>query len=199
MAKRFTDSTIWKTQRWFKKLSPIYKLAWKYITDTCDHAGVLKIDYCEFIDDLGIEEIDITDFIKCCNTDYDKATGKVHQKDRILLIRDNVFWITGFIRFQYEGKEQILNPKTPVIYSALTVLVGYGQFDEGLSKGYYTLSQPYIKGMLTTKDKDKDKVIIDNTLTVKQTENGKIKPIVNFKAQGEELFAKRFAKGENKT
>lgn len=156
MAKRYTDTTIWKKQRWFRKLSPIHKLAWKYITDTCDHAGILKIDFSEFSDDLGIDEFDINEFINECNTDFDKKDGKKIQRERIKLIQENIVWITGFIKFQYENKDLEVNPAIPAIYSALTILNGYGTLNEGLSKGYLTLSQPYIKGMLRTKDKDKD-------------------------------------------
>lgn len=157
MAKRYTDTTIWKNQRWFKKLSPIHKLSWKYITDTCDHAGILKIDFSEFIDDLGLEEFDIFDFIKQCNTDFDKSNGKKIIRERVKLLKNNVVWLTGFIKFQYENKEMLINPSIPAVYSALTILNGYGILDEGLAKGYFTLSKEYNKGMLRTKDKDKDK------------------------------------------
>ena len=156
MAKRYTDTTIWKKQRWFIKLSPMHKLAWKYITDTCDHAGILKIDFSEFIDDLGVEEFDISSFIKCCNVDFDKKDGKKVIRERIKLIKDGVFWITGFIKFQYESRDFNVNPSVPAIYSALTLLNSYGTLNEGLTKGYFTLSKPYVKGMLRTKDKDKD-------------------------------------------
>lgn len=172
MAKRYTDTTIWTKQRWFKKLDPIHKLAWKYITDTCDHAGILKIDFSEFIDDLGIEEFDIMKFLDSCNIEFDKDNGKKIFRERIKLVRKNVFWITGFIKFQYENKEFLINPSIPAVYSALTILNGYGILEEGLNKGYITLSKPYSKGMLTTKDKDKDKdkdKEINNESTIEKT------------------------------
>ena len=124
MAKRYTDTTIWKKQRWFKKLSPIYKLAWKYITDTCDHAGILKIDFSEFVDDLGLDEFDILDFIKQCNTDFDKSNGKKIERERIKLLKNNTVWITGFLKFQYESKDDVkIKTLAPVVFSA--VPVGY--------------------------------------------------------------------------
>lgn len=159
MAKRYTDTAIWKNQRWFNKLSPIHKLSWLYITDTCDHSGILKIDFSEFIDDLGLDEFDILDFIKQCNTDFDKFTGKKIIRERVKLLKGNIVWITGFIKFQYENKDLLINPSVPAVYSALTILNSYGIFEEGLSKGYFTLSKEYSKGMLRTKDKDKDKDI----------------------------------------
>lgn len=175
MAKRYTDTTIWKNQRWFKKLSPIHKLAWKYITDTCDHAGILKIDFSEFVDDLGLEEFDILDFIKHCNTDFDKANGKKIERERIKLLKNNIVWITGFLKFQYESKDDVkIKTLAPVVFSALTILDNYGIFKEGLDKGYYILSEPFDKGYKRkpkgseqsdkghdgTKDKVKDKDII---------------------------------------
>lgn len=194
MAKRFTDTTIWKNQRWFKRLSPIYKLAWKYITDTCDHAGIFKLDFSEFVEDLGVEEFDFIDFIEKCNTEFDKTNGKKLKRERIKCVNDSVYWITGFIRFQYEGKDLMVNPLVPAIYSALTVINGYGSLDEGLVKGYFTLTQPYVKGMLRTKDKDKDIISIQ---TVKNSENGNKKNYpVNFRAQGEQLYLDRISKGE---
>lgn len=159
MAKRYTDTTIWKKQRWFKKLSPTYKLAWKYITDTCDHAGILKVDFSEFVDDLGLEEFNIMDFIKHCNTDFDKSNGKKIERERVKLMKNNIVWLTGFIKFQYENKDLLINPAVPAVYSALTILNGYGMLEEGLNKGYFTLSQEYKKDMLRTKDKDKDKEV----------------------------------------
>lgn len=147
MAKRYTDTTIWKNQRWFKKLSPIHKLAWKYITDTCDHAGILKIDFSEFVDDLGVDEFNIMEFIKLCNSDFDKETGKKIERERIKLLKNNTVWITGFMKFQYESKGDIkINTLVPAVYSALTELDNLSVLEEGLSKGYLTLSEPFAKG-----------------------------------------------------
>ena len=43
MAKRFTDNAKW-CDPWYRKLSPLNKLAWLYITDNCDAAGVIDLD-----------------------------------------------------------------------------------------------------------------------------------------------------------
>lgn len=75
MAKRFGDTDIWKKQRWFRKLSPEYKLAFCYIKDQCDHAGIWNIDCTDLIEDLGITEFSVTDFISKCNIEFDKNTG----------------------------------------------------------------------------------------------------------------------------
>ena len=44
MAKRFTDTDIWK-KPWFRKSSPTQKCLFRYFVDNCDHAGILDIDY----------------------------------------------------------------------------------------------------------------------------------------------------------
>ena len=51
MAKRFCDTDLWKTQRWFRKLPALDKLAFCYIKDLCDYAGVWKIDCSDLIED----------------------------------------------------------------------------------------------------------------------------------------------------
>jgi hypothetical protein len=73
MAKRLGDTDIWKKQRWFRKLIPDYKLAFLYIKDQCDHAGIWNIDCTDLVEDLGIQEFDLDQFIVACNTEYDKT------------------------------------------------------------------------------------------------------------------------------
>lgn len=109
----------------------------------CDHAGILKVDFGEFLDDLGVEEFDIKEFISSCNKDFDKENGNKVQRERIKLVKNNVFWITGFMKFQYENKELKLNGNVAVIGSALDILNGYGLIREGENKGYLTLTNPY--------------------------------------------------------
>lgn len=157
MAKRQTDTKIWTTQRWFKKLHPNYKLAWKYLTDMCDHAGIWKIDVGQLIEDTGIEDFNLKSFIVTCNQDFDKENGEKISRERIKLVNKNIVWLTGFIRFQYETKDFTINPAVPAINSALTILNGYGILQEGLDKGYYTLSKPYTKGTVRTIDRDIDR------------------------------------------
>jgi hypothetical protein len=43
MPKRFTDTDAWKDP-WFQNLKPVFKLFWKYICDSCDYAGIWKIN-----------------------------------------------------------------------------------------------------------------------------------------------------------
>lgn len=152
------DTTIWKNQRWFKKLSKDYKLAFLYIKDNCDHAGLWKVDHGELVDDVGLEEFNLNDFIKCCNRDFEKITGKQIERERVKLLENKtVLWITGFIKFQYESKEFIITPNVPVVRSALELLSGHKTLGEALQKGYITLPEAYSKATERAKDKDKDK------------------------------------------
>lgn len=161
MAKRFTDTNIWKNQKWFRRLTPINKLFWRYLTDACDHAGVWKIDYLTITEDLGIEDFSISAFIEACNQDFDKLTGKPLVKERVILVADSHLWLTGFIQFQYENKQKTVNQKVAVIRSALEILEGLSILQQGLDKGYIRLTEPLDKGYQTLKDKDRDKDVLE--------------------------------------
>lgn len=174
MTKRFTDTTIWKNQKWFKSLSADFKLAFFYIKDNCDHSGVWKIDCPDLMEYTSISSFSLDIFVSEVNADYDKISGEKIEKVRLKVFNQKYLWIVKFIEFQCKGKEDsTLNPYSPVINSALTLLDNYGILNEGLSKGYLTLSVPYTKGMLRTKDKDKDKERIkEGAETIKENNRG---------------------------
>jgi hypothetical protein len=157
MAKRFTDTNIWKSQSWYRRLSPINKLFWKYLTDSCNHAGVWKIDYMAMTEDLAVESFSIADFIEACNKDFDKLTGKPVKKERVILVDDCYLWLTGFIQFQYESKEGKVCPKVPAVKSALAILKGLEILQQALEKGFIRLTEPLEKGYSTLKEKDRYK------------------------------------------
>lgn len=169
MAKRFTDNEIWKSQRWFRKLHPEYKLAFCYIKDQCNHAGVWKIDCSDLIEDLGLESFTLNDFIDAVNVEFDKMTGNKTKKERVLVIKETLLWITGFIQFQYEGKDKMVNWQVPAVRTALVCLEGLGTLSEGLEKSFITLKKPLDIGWQTYKDKDKDK---DSISTGEKNKNG---------------------------
>lgn len=197
MPKRFGDTDIWKKQRWFRKLIPDFKLAFCYIKDQCDHAGIWNIDCADLIEDLGIESFNIAQFVVACNTEYDKTTGEVTLKERIRILDKGYIWVTGFIQFQYKGKEGLVNPYAAPVRTALQILSGLGLLIEGVNKGYITLTEVLPEGYITPKDKEKDK---DNLSLTEKKKNGneREKFGVNFKAQPEELFVRRLAEGAAK-
>jgi len=175
MAKRFGDTDIWKKQRWFRKLSPTYKLAFLYIKDQCDHAGIWNIDCTDLVEDLGIESFDIDDFILRINTEFDKITGKVIHKERIRKLDKGYVWVTGFVQFQYKGKEGLVNPYAAPVKTALQILSGFKLLEDAFDKTYITLTQPLPEGYITPKDKDKDKDIVSKHILSKGGAGGKSK------------------------
>ena len=164
MAKRFTDTEIWKNQRWFRKLSPINKLAFFYIKDQCNHAGIWKIDCSDLIDDLGLEDFNLDEFINEMNLDFDKINGNKKYKERVKVIKDNNLWITGFMQFQYESKEKLISIN-PCVKTALQILNGLDVYKEGIDKGYLTLKKKIItESNSYESDKDKDNILLNNKI-----------------------------------
>jgi hypothetical protein len=227
MAKRFTDTDLWKKQRWFKQLSPEYKLAFIYIKDQCNHAGIWKVDCFELMEDTGLNEFDLSVFISKINIEFDKISGQKVFKERIFLVNSHTLWLTGFIQYQYEGKDQKVNQYSLPVSSALKILNGYlidkgsegldkgseglDKGSEGLDKGseglsvlakglaenHITLSIPLDKGLLTPKDKDKDKDIDNNTLHNKVKPNSEFFLKNKIKKDGSEFNNTDYPQGEN--
>jgi hypothetical protein len=149
MAKRFTDSTKWNDD-WFFNLKNEEKLAWIYILDTCDHAGIWKKNLRLLNFQVGSTFVE--DDLKRI------FSGKIFE------INDKWF-IPNFIKFQY-GKT-FLTSNTPAVKSARELLLDTGFIqvnDNGsltvikeLSNPYLTLTEQLDKGYETVKDKDKGK------------------------------------------
>lgn len=207
MAKRMTDTGLWKSQRWFRKLPPNYKLAFCYIKDQSDHAGLWNIDCSDLIEDLGFETFNISEFVDAINTEYNKITGEKIVKERLLLLRDSMLWITGFIQFQYEGKDKVVGYISNATRSALWVLYntiisplkpleapkspqeGVSLLEYGITHFHIKVKEglpDFVEGLQALMDKDKDK-----DKSVKQKKSKNEKQIINFRTQGEELFAAR--------
>ena len=104
MAKRFTDNGKWK-KRFFKTLSPKYKLLWIYILDDCDHAGIWEVD-------MEVAQLRIGEPL-----DEEKALQLFN--GNLMVIKGGDKWfIPDFISFQY-GE---LNPNSRVHQSVLDLL-----------------------------------------------------------------------------
>lgn len=148
MAKRLTDSTKWN-DNWFTNLPMDMKLVWIYLLDSCDHAGVYKVNLklLRFQTDCERTESEIIEYLK----------------DRIYIKNDKWF-IPKFITFQYKN---FFTSNTPAIKSARELLISHNiiepkdnSFDKimkELSNPSITLIEPLSNGYITTKDKDKDK------------------------------------------
>lgn len=126
MAKRFTDTNKWgkaKFMAWPAKI----KLAWIYLLDNCNHAGIWDINLVLMNVQIG-ENISLDELME-------------HFGDRIKMFRDGKIFIPSFIEFQY-GKLSDANRAHNSVISILK--------KEGLYK-------PFISPFQGAKDKDKDK------------------------------------------
>lgn len=126
MAKRFTDTSKWSKEK-FQNLSPKMKLAWLYLCDTCDHAGIWEINIQLMSFQIG--ETYTLDDIK---------------KSFDVTISGSKLYINSFIEFQY-GKLNSLNKAHKSVIDRLEKLK---------IKGLY---KPLARGCQAPKDKDKDK------------------------------------------
>lgn len=154
MAKRFTDTTKWNDE-WFSELNNEEKLAWIYILDTCDHAGIWKKNLRLLNFQIGSSFVE--DDLK------QVFAGKfIEVKDK--------WFIPKFIKFQYGNTFLTSNQKA--VISARELLIDLGivqQNDKGtltlmieLPNPYITLTEELDKSSVTLKDKDRDKEQVKN-------------------------------------
>ena len=130
MAKRFTDTTKWTGNKWFRKLPNKVKLLWLYMLDTCDAVGVWE-------QDLELAEIMLGE-------EYNEAEVIVWLEGRITIINDgDKWWILDFCMFQYGALSEKSASRPVLSHIAL------------LKK--HRLWEDYGKSIHTLKDKDKDK------------------------------------------
>jgi hypothetical protein len=131
MAKRFTDSRKWDDD-WFLALDPAWKLAWIYILDKCNHAGIYK---------------HASTLEQCC-LGFELHPENINEilPDRVKILKDNKWFIEKFITFQYGELNESVNCHKSVISELLK---------EGINPS--TLKQQLNKGCSTLKDKNKDK------------------------------------------
>ena len=131
MAKRFTDTEIWK-KKWFRKLPPEEKLFWFYVKDNCDVAGVIELDLelCSFQIGTEINANILSNF-----------------KEKIIRLENGKYFIPTFIPFQYGTLSNKCKPHCKV-FEALK--------KHRVPETYWI---GYTKGIHTIKDKEKDKDI----------------------------------------
>jgi hypothetical protein len=128
MFKRFHDKDKWH-KPWYRKLSPVEKCAWDYITSECDNVGVWEAD------------IEAAEYFIGGSLDWDafrtKCNGNIHLMD------NGKWWLVDFCRFQYPELSEDTQSRPLLSYIALLKKQG--------------LWIPYLKGINTVQDKDKDK------------------------------------------
>jgi hypothetical protein len=125
--KRFTDTAIWQDE-WFMNLPSDYKLAFMFIKDNCDNAGVWKPNK------------KLAEMMIGCPVDWDDFLNQCGE--RIKVIQSGYWWITRFCEFQYGTLSEACKPHIKIIETLKKYnLLGY-------TKGIQTLEE---------KEEEKDK------------------------------------------
>lgn len=111
MAKRFIDTGLFDDE-WFIDLTKEQKIVWVYCITKCDHAGLLHLNLKLAPVQTGIKDI---------------LTVIKELGNRIVTVREQLFFIPKFIEFQYPGF-----PKSKVKQqaSAIELLIKYNLFDD---------------------------------------------------------------------
>jgi hypothetical protein len=133
VAKRFTDSDKWR-KPWFRALNAPAKMAWIYLTDNCDHAGIWPAAFDLMSGDVGIH-VDEESLVRWFG-------------DKIIKIDETKFFIAGYVEFQYGELKSDSKPHLSVI----RILE-----KNGIDPKTLTLSKGYRSSIRTAKDKDKNK------------------------------------------
>lgn len=116
MAKRFTDTEKWK-KPWFRKLDPKWKLAWIYVCDNCDHAGVWPADF----ELMGFQLGD--DFPE---EDFNRILG-----GKLERLEEGKYFVRPFVEFQY-GELRDNNSAHQSVIRALNKVGLHPDIHEGL-------------------------------------------------------------------
>lgn len=127
MAKRFTATEKWDDP-WFHSLDSNHKIAWLFLLDKCNHAGIWNVNKALMEFHIGfVPGVDAFD-------------------GRVVRLKDDKWFIPKFITFQY-GE---LNPSNRAHLSVISVLKKEGAW-KGLNRSLEGRKDK-------DKDMDKDKV-----------------------------------------
>jgi len=132
--KRFTETNKW-CDPWFRKLDPKRKLLWGYLTDNCDQAGVIEIDW-----ELATFQIGT----RVCAEDLDAFEG------RVATLPKDKLWIRTFVQFQYGKLSRDCKPHN----SVFSAMERHGITEnDAFSKGIEIKPIGYAKGIDSLQDK----------------------------------------------
>jgi hypothetical protein len=139
--KRMTDAEKWKDP-FFEQLNNEAKLAWLYLLDDCDNAGIwLK----------SLKRLNSN-----CNSNFTEDDLYDILKNRVVIISTERWFIPKFLTFQY-GVDWI-NSKNKAVISAKTKLEALNLIKDN------TLSIPYLYSTDRAKDKEQDKVQVKDKI-----------------------------------
>lgn len=145
MAKRFFASEIWE-EDWFLDMPAEYRQFWFYMIGKCDHAGVFRVNMKSA---RGRIEGDLRS---------DKALAFINiDKQRIRVLKNDVWFIEDFFVFQYGAKFNINNK----VHESIAKVYAKHGIDinsiRGLTEVNLTSKRPQKDPDDGAKDKDKDK------------------------------------------
>ena len=140
MSKRFADTKL-SSEAWYRKLTPVFKAAWRFLTDECDQAGSWSID-AESLDFHVGAPVDLPSFISAVNSDKENRVIIFDEGRKLLIV--------GFVKFQYGALSADCKAHTPIIKRCeeLKHLKGY-------PKGIHTLKEKE-EDKETEKEKEKE-------------------------------------------
>jgi hypothetical protein len=151
MSKRFTDTEKWKDD-WFLSLSNDEKVAWFWLLDNCNHAGICK------------PSIGLLNFM--CRTNYTEDQLIQIMDGRVVKF-DGMWFIPKFLKFQYgtlvsnmpavKSVVKELKAKKLLDFSKAFVEVPLIDDSHESDNSSITLTEQLPNSSLTVKDKDKDK------------------------------------------
>jgi hypothetical protein len=97
MSKRFIDTNL-KKEDWYLAMPASYKLFWTELFTECNHAGIYRVNTLQFNRLNRLKVI------------ADKALTFFNAgKERIQVIRKGLWYIKGFVRFQYGNVSKSTN------------------------------------------------------------------------------------------
>ena len=157
MPKRFTDTDKWM-DAWFYSLKPTQKLIWLYALDSCNHAGVWKVNTPMMSGMIGatISTDDIQNVLS----------------ERIVKIDDDKFFIPKFLQFQYPKGLKVKVKAQASVIDTLLLLDLRLTLRQLLPKSYLSLCEGLGNTCLSATETDTDKEID----TDKDKDNKKTKP-----------------------
>lgn len=134
MAKRFTDPNKWNDP-WFCELSVEHKIVWTYLLDSCDHAGIWKVNIrmAKFMTGVNFEETPPASFA-----------------DRVITNSSGYWFIPKFLTFQYGDN---LN-RGAAVKSAINEVVKHGFYKAAVASigdTFTSVAKVFLRGSSTPK------------------------------------------------
>ena len=166
MAKRFTDSEKWQDV-WFTELSNDNKIIWLYLLDTCDNAGIFKLNL-KLLNFNCSTNITVEEFISIF-------------KKKITQINEESWLINKYCYYQY-GPD-FLTSKNKAVEKAVVKLIQLGVIKN--IKGTNTLSIGYQYPIDTLQEEEEVKEEVKEEIKEEVKEKIKVEEKIEVKTKDE--------------